>query len=326
MTKTSTIIGAMRERSLLIVGDVMLDQYISGDADRISPEAPVPIIRRRDVSHSIGGAANAARNAAALGGEIALVGVVGEDDAGDKVRKLLAQERIEDGLIAVSDRPTTTKTRLLAAGQQIARIDAEDTRPLNEESADQIIAGIERLARGRDGILVSDYMKGVISRRVVDTLVRRAWADALPLVVDPIGHDSRRYEGATVLTPNVAEARTMAGNPTGSIEDVADTILNELPGTSVLVTRGAEGASLFAPPHPPLHIPVPPRQVFDVTGAGDTVAATLALALAAGIKLDTAAQVATAAGSVVVGKVGTTVVHTEELAEVLGGTVGLDPT
>jgi rfaE bifunctional protein kinase chain/domain len=311
------LVAALSGRRVLIVGDVMLDEYIWGEVQRISPEAPVPVVEVHRRTCAPGGAANVAANVASLGGQPLLGGVVGRDPQAAQLRDEMAQRGIDAaGLIVDEDRQTTTKTRIVAHSQQVVRVDAEQRAPLRPELEDALLSWIERVLHIADACVLSDYAKGAVSPRLAEDFIRLAREAGKPVIVDPKGTDYAKYRGATVVTPNVREAERALNREINSHADLAEVgrhLLGVLEGSVLLITRGAEGMSLFMDQVNPLHIPAVARNVFDVTGAGDTVIGALALALAAGASLDQAAQLANHAAGIVVGKVGTATVTVEEL-------------
>lgn len=307
-----TAVPLFDRASLLVVGDVMLDEYVIGQADRVSPEAPVPVVRFERRSYTLGGAANAAANAASLGARVTLVGVAAEDAHGAVVRRLLEESRIGDGLVAGRG-STTTKTRIIANGQQIGRIDVEDTTPIAGEVAADVLRRVDETLDDVDAVLISDYAKGVVTEGVATAVVSAARAAGLAVVADPKGRLFSKYAGAAVVTPNVREACEAVGVGDESIDDLGFGVLAMLEGGAVLLTRGADGMSLYEEGKDPLHIRAAARHVYDVTGAGDTVAATLALGVASDLPLPRAAVLANAAGGIVVGKPGTGRVEAAEL-------------
>lgn len=293
------------------VGDLMLDRYVHGEVDRISPEAPIPVLRRTREAAMLGAAGNVARNVVALGGVAALGGEVGPDPAGTEVLGLIqAEVGIEPYLDCVDGATTTVKTRFVAGGQQLLRLDAEDA-----PGGDFGVSDAVRLAfGGAAAILVSDYRKGVVT----EALIAAAHAAGPPVVVDPKAPDLRRYGPAALLKPNAAELAAATGLPTGTdaeVELALDEALRLCPADAVLVTRAARGMSLARRGAPVRHFPARAREVFDVSGAGDTSLAALGLALAAGAPLERAVELAVLASGVVVGKAGTAVVTPEELID-----------
>lgn len=309
------ILANFSGKQVLIVGDVMLDEYIWGEVHRVSPEAPVPIVELQRRTHILGGAANAAANIAGLGGQAILGGVVGEDAQASIIRETLSLHSIEDGLLTVSDRPTTTKTRIIAHDQQVVRVDREERQPLLPQLEAVLLGWVEKHLKEVDALLLSDYAKGVISPRLATGVIHMARGAGKPIVIDPKGQDFRKYSGATVVTPNVHEARLALDSPNipDDLLEIGQQLLALLGGSAILITRGPEGMTLFQPNKRAIHIPAMALDVHDITGAGDTVASTMALVLSAGASLEQAARLANAAASIVVGKVGTAVVSLEEL-------------
>jgi len=304
-------------KRILVVGDVMLDEYVWGEVRRVSPEAPVPVVEIRRRTHGPGGAANAAANVVSLGGRATLGGVVGEDRSAEQLREALCECGIKPDALVVDDgRPTTTKTRIVAHGQQLVRVDGEERMPLSLAMEDALLERAERCLRAASACILSDYDKGVVSGRLAKLLIAMARRENKPVVVDPKGMNFAKYRGATVITPNVREAeraldREMNGD--GDVPELGRRLLDIVGPSAVLITRGAEGMSLFSSGAPPRYIPTVARNVFDVTGAGDTVVATLALALAAAVPLERAVQLANEAAGIVVGKVGTAAVTPGDL-------------
>jgi D-beta-D-heptose 7-phosphate kinase/D-beta-D-heptose 1-phosphate adenosyltransferase len=308
---------------LLVVGDVVLDEYVWGDVDRVSPEAPVPVVHVRDETMVLGGAANVARNAIALGASVAVCSVLG-DDAGDaggrQVAGLLADLGVDpDGLILVPGRPTTRKTRVIARSQQVVRFDRETVDPLPAAAGRKLQKAIERALGSADGVVIEDYGKGVLSRRVVASAMRSAEAAGVPVAVDP-KHDVAPYRGAALLKPNLREAGALSGVPTADRPQLARAVRRlrrKIGGGAVVVTRGADGMTLFEDDGEGVDVRTVAREVFDVQGAGDTTIAALVLALRAGASLLEAAVIANAAAGVVVGKVGTATANVDEVRELL---------
>ena len=303
--------------SVLVVGDVMCDTYLSGHVSRISPEAPVPVFESTGKRHVLGGAANVAANLRALGCRVRLLGVTGDDDAGRCLREQVrAQGMADDLLMRDAGRPTTEKTRLIARRQQLARLDQESRLPLPPELIARALSGVEPVLAGVDGLVCSDYDKGVCTPDLLAPLFAMARRANLPIFVDPKARDFARYRGATVLTPNLDEVRQAAdGFPEDDrgLAGAAASLLRRSEAQALLVTRGEAGMSLFHPPEAPRHIPAHTRDVYDVTGAGDTVIAAFAAAAIRGMPYGEAARWANVAAGIVVGKAGTAVVHPEEL-------------
>lgn len=310
-------VGSLAGKSVLIVGDVMLDVYLSGDAERISPEAPVPVVLVEGEKHLLGGAGNVARNIVSLGGKARLVGVCGPDEAGQNLSRLLAGEGIQADLLD-AERPTTTKTRIVARRQQMLRIDREDPRTHDFHLTKQVLDAVAAALPECGAVVVSDYGKGLVTRDFMESLegLNRALPAPVPVLVDPKPQNAGRYVGATLMTPNAKETSETAGLPTRTkIEILAAgrAVMRRVGCPQLLVTLGPDGMAMFLSPDEVLHIPTTARKVFDVTGAGDTVIAATALGLAAGVDLVTAAVLANHAAGIVVGEVGAAVVTAEQL-------------
>ena len=314
------LVQAFQGRRILIVGDLMLDRYWWGRVDRISPEAPVPVVRKQRSTIAPGGAANVACNIAALGGEALLVGLVGADAAGQEFRTALLQRGLRvDHLIVDDQRVTTVKTRIIAHNQHVVRVDEENTQPLAPSLVQQVTSRVHDLLSCCEVVVLSDYAKGLLVPELLQEVIRRAAHKGRRCIVDPKGSDYSRYNGAYALTPNRMEAMIAAGlPPTHKDSSVAAArLLNMLCVEAVLVTEGDEGMTLYDRSEGPRHVPALARTVYDVTGAGDTVIATLSLALAAGAGLWTAAQLANVAAGLAVEQIGTTAVTNLALCQAL---------
>lgn len=307
--RASGLLRSMRGRRVLVLGDVMLDEFVWGDVSRISPEAPVPVVRVTRQSFHVGGAGNVAAGVRALGGEAVLAGAVGRDDAGARVLAALDAAGVASRLVELPPgRPTTVKTRIVAHGQQVVRADREDASDLPRAVEEELLEAFREELPRCQAVVVSDYQKGVVTARVLRRALPLARRRGVSVLVDPKVRHFRLYRGASVVTPNQLEAEQATGMPIRSEGDLAAAgrrILARLACRAALVTRGEQGMTLFERGRAPLHVPTAAREVFDVTGAGDTVIATMALALAAGASLPEAAVLANAAAGVVVGKVGT---------------------
>ena len=308
---------------ILVVGDVILDRYINGSVDRISPEAPVPVVRVRGQEVRPGGAANVAANLATLGAFPALVSVVGDDEGAQLLRREMEARGMDPaGLVVAPGRPTTVKTRVIAHHQQVVRLDAEDDRPVSATIERQVAALALAEVLRADAVIVSDYAKGLIGPGLLQPLLAAARDRRLPVVVDPKRRDFSLYQPATVITPNLIEASRAVGREvgdTGGARSVAEALAAQLDVEAVLLTLGEEGM-LLQPKRGEAHeIHAQAREVFDVTGAGDTVAAVLGVALAAGLPLETAARWSNTAAAVAVGRLGTAAVSARELREFVCG-------
>lgn len=314
--RAEALLRAMAGRRVLVVGDVMLDEFVWGRVARISPEAPVPVVEVQRQTDHLGGAANVAGNVCALGGQATLVGVVGPDDAARRVAGLLAAQGIEAALVEDEQRPTTLKTRIVAHHQQVVRADRERSDAVSAPVERALLERVRAALPGAGALLVSDYQKGVVTRGLMQSLRRLATRHGLPVLVDPKVRHFGFYRGATLVTPNQAEAEQAAGR---RIRDQADLLavgrrlLERLGSEALLITRGEHGLSLFQRGRRPAHVATAAREVYDVTGAGDTVIATLALALAARARIPEAAVLANHAAGVVVGKLGTANAAPEEI-------------
>jgi len=299
---------------LLVVGDVMLDRYWFGEVSRISPEAPVPVVKIERTEERPGGAANVARNASALGAGVALLSVIGEDEAGESLRRLVEADRIAANLHRDPTITTTVKLRVIARQQQLLRIDFE-TAPSREVLADKLAAFRDLLPR-YDVVILSDYGKGGLTH--IERMIELARAAGKRVLVDPKGDDYSRYRGANVVTPNRAELREVVGRwkDEDDLAERAERLRAELGLEALLLTRSEEGMTLFEP-GTRLHESTKAREVYDVSGAGDTVIATLGVMLGAGASLAESMRVANHAAGIVVGKLGTAVVHPHELAAAL---------
>ncbi len=299
---------------ILVVGDVMLDRYWFGEVSRISPEAPVPVVRVERTEERPGGAANVARNCAALGARVSLLSVVGADEAGQSLARLLAAEGIETSLHEDAKLSTTIKLRVVGRQQQLLRIDFESS-PAHEVLRAKL-AEFERQLPRCDLVVLSDYGKGGLAH--IGEMIRQARAAGKPVLVDPKGEDFVRYAGATLLTPNRAELRQVVGRwaAEAEFEAKAMRLREELGLDALLVTRSEEGITLFRA-GAVLHEPALAREVYDVSGAGDTVIATMAVMLASGVDLHAAMRLANRAAGIVVGKLGTATVSRAELEAAL---------
>jgi rfaE bifunctional protein kinase chain/domain len=298
------LLARMAGRRIVVVGDLMIDEWIWGDVTRISPEAPVPVVAVRDHSFTLGGAGNVANNLRALGARVAFVGAIGEDAEGTRIRAMFDDLGVEThGLVSVADRPTTRKTRIVAHNQQVVRADWESTAPLREQDRARVVAVVRQTIGDADAVVLSDYAKGFFSREIVEAAL------AAPVVVaDPKPQNVLLFGGVTCIAPNVGEAARASGITIAdqdSLERAGRALLRILACRFVLITRGEHGMSLFGRDGERVDVPAVARTVYDVSGAGDTVVAVLTLALAAGIAAETATQLANFAAGAVVEKLGT---------------------
>ncbi|CCO46949.1 Bifunctional protein hldE (Includes: D-beta-D-heptose 7-phosphate kinase; D-beta-D-heptose 1-phosphate adenosyltransferase) [Vibrio nigripulchritudo SOn1] len=310
------------QSGVLIVGDVMLDRYWYGPTGRISPEAPVPVVKVEDNEERPGGAANVAMNIAALGGHAHLVGLTGEDEPAKVLNDKLSSLKVKCDFVALPDFPTITKLRVMSRGQQLIRLDFEDS--FENTDAQYVLERMEKALPNVKSVILSDYAKGALEH--VQQFIQKARAANVPVFIDPKGADFERYRGATLLTPNMAEFELVAGKVKNEEELVEKglTLIEEFDFEALLVTRSEHGMTLLRKGQEPFHLPTQAKEVFDVTGAGDTVISVLAASVAAGKPLDEACALANAAAGVVVGKLGTSTLSTIELAEAVHGSQDTD--
>jgi D-beta-D-heptose 7-phosphate kinase/D-beta-D-heptose 1-phosphate adenosyltransferase len=303
--------------SVLCIGDLMLDRFVYADMERISPEAPVPILRLKHTREMLGGAGNVANNIASLGGRAVLVGVVGRDATGDCLKRVLSSlPAIESAYIDTDDRPTICKTRFIAANQQVVRTDDESLTPLGPVEHDRLLTSIKACIGRVGSVVLSDYGKGVLTRTMVAEVIAAARAARVPVFVDPKSSDFSHYRGATCITPNLKELAAAAGEVVTDVAGItraARRVMAQAQSDAILVTRSEKGMMLVEANGEVHSIPARAREVFDVSGAGDTVIATIALCVAAGRSLPQAMAVANAAASVVVSKLGTATADMAEL-------------
>lgn len=327
MSSLVPLASRLAGRRVVVIGDVMLDHFLFGKVERISPEAPVPVVRFTRDEYRLGGAANVARNIASLGGRVTLIGLVGADDAGGLLARELDAAGIDaSGLVRDATRPTTRKLRVVTArNQQVARIDYEEDAEASGAALDALIRQVTQAARTAEALVLSDYRKGVVGRAVIEAAASAAKSAGIPLLVDPKIPQADRYRGATLLTPNHHEAELMTQMPIRTPDDVrrAAALIHERSGASVLVTWGERGMWMLDTSQSPFveaHFAAAAREVADVTGAGDTVIAVLALGLAAGAPLADAAQLSNRAAGLVVARFGPATVTIDELTAAAGAT------
>ncbi len=318
----TALLDSIESPRVLIVGDLILDRYVSGDVQRISPEAPIPILAARDSDERLGGAGNVAANLRAMDAEVEVLGVIGDDGLGATVLALFEGIGVHtDGCVRDGARPTTQKTRLVSGVQQILRVDWEEARAVQPEVAARLVDGIEERVAAAQAVVLSDYGKGALAPEVIDAVIRAARARSVPVLVDPKGTDYTRYRGASLVTPNKKEAEEALGRKLDSLDDLpeAGRDLIEIGGLDhAVITLGADGMALVSKDGAYSHVPTYARAVFDVTGAGDTVIAHLALAVAAGLELEAAVHLANQAAGIVVGRQGAAAVTREELRAAFG--------
>lgn len=317
LERLDALLGRFPSQRVLVVGDLMLDRYLFGETSRISPEAPVPVIEAKDELLRLGGAANVAHNVKSLGAEPMLVGVLGDDPFGREMGALLEEKGISREFLEIDPaRRTTAKTRVLARNQQIVRIDREETAEISGSLLDRLGAGLERAIERASACVVSDYGKGVITRALLARLLPAALRAGVPVAVDPKETHFFEYRGVATITPNLLETSMAFGRKIreeSTLLDAGHELRQRLGAKSVLVTRGEQGMTLFEEGRRPRHFPAVAREVFDVTGAGDTVVSTIGVALGAGADLAEAAALANHAAGIVVREVGTAVTNRDDL-------------
>jgi rfaE bifunctional protein kinase chain/domain len=315
------ILSRFPKAKILVVGDIMMDRFIFGKVSRISPEAPVPVVVVEKETFLLGGAANVVNNIHSLGGRVSLCGVVGDDEMGQKILHSLNEIGIgTHGVFVERGRQTTAKTRIFAHQQQVVRIDRETTDDLKVPTSQNLLEFLKENLKGFDGIILSDYGKGMLTRDLIWAIISRAREAKQFIMVDPKLKNFFFYKGATVVTPNTAEAGAALGIPIhdlSSLKKVGRMLLKRMRCEVLVITRSEEGMAIFEPHQEPFLVPTIAKEVYDVTGAGDTVIGTMALALSIGAKVKDAAKLANYAAGIVVGKRGTATVTREELAKVL---------
>jgi D-beta-D-heptose 7-phosphate kinase/D-beta-D-heptose 1-phosphate adenosyltransferase len=307
--------GDWKKMHVLVIGDVMLDRYIWGDVERISPEAPVPIVRAGHRSDQAGGAANVAANIAGLGAQSTLIGFIGADDEGHCLQQCLSKAGVTGQLVTVSSHPTTSKLRILGGNQQILRLDVEKTGAFADDAYQQLLEDVARVLPEANAVILSDYAKGVLSEKICQSIIALARHNGVPVLVDPKHRSFERYRGATTICPNLSELIMATGMPGESIEkmlEAGQTLVSELNLDYLTVTLSEKGIAILRKDDKKT-FPAVARQVYDVSGAGDTVIATLALSLASGLEIETAVQLANVTAGIVVSKVGTVPVTRDEL-------------
>jgi D-beta-D-heptose 7-phosphate kinase/D-beta-D-heptose 1-phosphate adenosyltransferase len=314
--RLSEILAQLKKARVLVVGDAMLDEYLVGDVDRISPEAPVPVVRVREHRHALGGAANVAENVVASGAMCRLVATVGSDPAGDQIASMLHGFGIVGAGLLRIDRPTTRKTRIVARSQQVVRVDEEDDTDLPAADVVRVIAAIEEALPSVDAVILEDYNKGVLVPEVITRTIASARARGVPVVVDPKYRHFFAYRGATVFKPNRRELDSALGAEIDAEHpEAVPMAMERLDVEHLLLTLGERGMMLASRKGPTKTVPTSAREVYDVVGAGDTVTAYLATVLAAGGTVEEASVIANYAAGVEVGKLGAATVTPEEILQ-----------
>jgi rfaE bifunctional protein kinase chain/domain len=314
--RLEALLLATRDRRIVVVGDAMLDVYLRGDVDRISPEAPVPVVRVRERKYALGGAANVAQNVVATGAHCDLVAAVGADRGAEVLRDMLADIEADAGALVEVDRPTTTKTRIVARAQQVVRVDEEDDSDLGEDEIARLLEAVRRTVGEADALVLEDYNKGVLVPRVIEEAIATARARGIPIVVDPKYRNFFLYRGATVFKPNRRELEAALGAAVDlEHPEALPETFRRLGVDYLLLTLGEKGMALLAADGPIRRVPTVAREVYDVVGAGDTVTAYLATVLAAGGSVEEAAVIANYAAGVEVAKLGAATVTPDEILD-----------
>lgn len=315
--RINALLEGMPKRRIVVVGDAMLDIYLIGDVERISPEAPVPVVRVAERRYALGGAANVAANVAAIGAEVTLVATVGDDRRGEQLRtEMVAAGIRDDGIVTTPERPTTSKTRVVARGQQMLRFDEEEDALLEGDALGAIHKRVSRAMRGADAVLFEDYNKGALAPPVIEATLREARERGIPSVVDPKFKQFFSYKGATVFKPNRRELEAALGAAL-DIEhaDTLPAVMERLEVDNLLLTLGAQGMALLKRSGGVVRLGSHAREVYDVSGAGDTVTAWVGTALAAGANVEEAAELANYAAGIEVAKAGVAVVSRQEVRD-----------
>jgi rfaE bifunctional protein kinase chain/domain len=316
--RAGELIDAMRNRRIVVLGDVMLDEFVWGDVTRISPEAPVPVVDIQRESAHLGGAANVLANVLALGAGGCVIGVVGNDSAGERIKTTLGEvspQQADEYLAVDNQRPSTTKTRIIAHSQLVVRADRENRKPVNGQVEQRIIKSLKKALQNANAFVVSDYDKGVVTPHILEQILTLAY-EKVPVLIDPKIRNFSYYRPASLITPNHFEALRMTNleeDSDAGLHQAARLIQEKLDCDAVLITRGERGIMLLERNQEPVFVETAAREVYDVTGAGDTVIATLAASLAAGASTLEAANLANHAAGMVVGKVGTATASAAEL-------------
>ena len=316
--KARELVFNFKDKKLLVIGDAMLDQWVWGKVSRISPEAPVPVVDVDHLSYTPGGAANVVNNLCSLGAKVAMVSVLGDDENGKTLLKELAGRGVKTtGIITDKDRPTTTKTRILANNQQVCRTDIENTQPITEDTKNLICSALERELEKADVCIVSDYNKGLLCPEVFAIIKKWRKKPGKVAVGGPKPRNIKMFSSFSLLTLNQKEAFEAIGNKNLSVEETGAALLSEYKLESLLITRGSKGMMLFGRSGEPFSIPALASEVFDVSGAGDTVLSVFSLALACGANMKDAMIISNLAAAVVVQKVGTATISVSELIDVI---------
>ncbi len=315
--ETENLVDQLSDGRVLVVGDIIMDEFIWGKVDRISPEAPVPVVTVKKETERLGGAANVSNTIRSLGGQVFLAGLVGGDERGRRILNLLEERGVETGGVLIDPRrPTTVKTRIIAHSQQVVRFDRENQAPLSKGYADSLASYVRELIHSADTVVIADYGKGIVTADLVQLITQLSKKANKVVTLDPKINRFHLYRDVTVVTPNSQEASIASDTEIvdeDSLKEAGMKLLNRFNCEAVLITRGEEGMALFQRGKEAILVPTTAREVFDVTGAGDTVIGAMGLTLAVGASFEEAALISNFAAGVVVGKVGTATVTQEEL-------------
>jgi len=321
--RLDTIFSGFSGKRIMVVGDLMIDEYLIGRVSRISPEAPVPVVEIAEETHRLGGAANVALNIASLGLEPIMVGIIGDDIAGDKLLQRFQKRKVKaDGVLKINDRPTTVKTRIIGDSQHIARVDREQSTYLNSEDEKKIIEKAGEIIDSVDAVILEDYNKGVLTENFISFIIDQANEKGIIITVDPKFKNFLKYQNVTLFKPNIKETEEALAIKVITEQDLVSagkTLQEKLNAKGILITRGAEGMSLFEDDDKITHVPTRTRKVADVSGAGDTVISTLTAALTAGSTFKEAATIANYAAGIVCEYVGIVPVENDKLYKVCLG-------
>lgn len=315
------VLDGFEGKKILVIGDLMMDEFLWGDVDRISPEAPVPVVKVTRKTRMPGGAGNVVNNLTVLGAQVLVVGLVGKDAQGRELTRQFKRAGVNiEGIVVDSRKSTTVKTRIIAKSQHVVRVDSEVTDPKGKRSLSKMITYLKNNMREVDALTISDYGKGVVCAELLEYVIPAARALGIPIVVDPKVSHFATYKGVTVIAPNEAEASNACSIPAeseASVKKIGCMLLDDLDLQACIITRGSKGISLFEKNGKTTHIPAHSLEVFDVTGAGDTVTSVLTLSLACRAGMPDAARLANFAAGVVVGKIGTATVTLDEIKKEL---------
>jgi D-beta-D-heptose 7-phosphate kinase/D-beta-D-heptose 1-phosphate adenosyltransferase len=319
--KFKSIVEKFKGKKILVIGDLMLDEHIWSKVGRISPEAPVPVAEVMKITHVPGGCGNVAANIAAMGGTPILVGLIGKDSSGEKLKSALKKANISTKyIIQTAERPTILKSRIIAASQHMVRVDREKKEHISQNLYKRILASIKKIIPQADGIIISDYKKGILTPKVCKEIISQANKYKIPVSVDPKGKDYSKYRSVTIITPNAKEAQEASGVKIENENDLAKAgkvLLRKTNTKHILITRGKDGMSLFSQNGNHLHVPAVPREVFDITGAGDTVISALTISMACKAQTKDVVYLANLAAAISVGKIGTQAVSKKEIIDAL---------